>query len=161
MSASTGVVIESRSQLFGMLAEASEVEHNLMCLYLYGLFSLKRDTSEGVSEAELEAINRWRKIILGICLEEMNHLTLVSNILSSIGGSPQFMRPNFPVYPGMYPSDIVIELAPFDMDTLEHFIYLERPRNIELHDSDKFKPEKTYTREAPRNRLMKIGRAHV
>jgi CDGSH-type Zn-finger protein/uncharacterized Fe-S cluster protein YjdI len=152
-SVKTSVVIESRAQLFSTLAEAAEIEHNLMCLYLYAMFSLKRDVSEDIRPEELEAVGRWRKIILGIALEEMNHLTLVSNLSVAVGSSPQLMRPNFPAYPGMYPSNIVIELAPFNLATLEHFIYLERPRSIEIEDADEFRPGHTYTREAPHGTL--------
>src|SRR5688500_1911197 len=35
-------VIGGREQLFHLLAEAAEVEHTLMCCYLYAAFSLKR-----------------------------------------------------------------------------------------------------------------------
>src|SRR5271156_5713881 len=77
--------IESRIQLYSALAEAAELEHNLMCLYLYAMFSLKRTENEGLSRPELEAVQRWRRQILSISLEEMNHLTLVSNLMSAIG----------------------------------------------------------------------------
>lgn len=151
---SDDVVIESRIHLFGALSEAAELEHNLMCLYLYALFSLKRSPTEGVSEKELEAIERWRKVILSVCLEEMTHLSLVANLVSSIGGAPNFMRPNFPVAAGYYPSGLVQELAPFTMETLDHFIYLERPQNYEVNDGQSFAPSVDYHRRPPRGRLM-------
>src|SRR5450432_1854240 len=91
------LVIESRVQLYSALSEAAELEHNFLCLYLYAVCSLKRTTDEGVSPKQLTAIERWPPIILGVALEEMNHLTLVSNITAAIGASPNFMRPNFPV----------------------------------------------------------------
>lgn len=146
--------IESRLQLFSALAEAAEIEHNLMCLYLFAMFSLKRTESEGVSAQELKAIEGWRKVILGVALEEMNHLTLVANLMSSTGASPNFMRPNFPSSPGLYPADIIIELARFDMSTLEHFIYLERPRSQEIQDGETFKHSNQYTRYSPKGRIM-------
>ena len=154
METESSFVIESRVQLFSALAEAAEIEHNLMCLYLYAMFSLKRTEAEGVSRLELEAISRWRKAILGIALEEMNHLTLVSNLTVSIGGTPSFLRPNFPSYPGLYPAAIIIELAQFDMNTLDHFIYLERPRSQEIKDGDSFERSETYTRLSQKGRLM-------
>jgi len=125
-----------------------------MCLYLYAMFSLKRSEAEGVSSTELEAIARWRRSIMSVALEEMTHLTLVGNLMSSIGASAHFMRPNFPSSPGFYPANIVIELAPFDMSTLDHFIFLERPRSQEIADGATFKPAKQYTRVAPAGRLM-------
>lgn len=140
--------------LFSALAEAAELEHNLMCLYLYAMFSLKRSEDEGISKTELAAIEGWRKIILSIALEEMTHLALVSNLFSALGESPHFLRPNFPVSPGLYPANIVIELAPFNLQTLEHFIYLERPRSQPVQDSEEFTPRLGYERPPLRNRLM-------
>jgi CDGSH-type Zn-finger protein/uncharacterized Fe-S cluster protein YjdI len=154
MDAKSGIAIESRIQLFSALAEAGEVEHNLMCLYLYAMFSLKRTEAEGLSAKELKAVDRWRKVILGVALEEMTHLTLVSNLCASIGGSPNFMRPNFPSSPGLYPAGIVIELARFEMSTLDHFIFLERPRSEEIEDGESFQHVQKYTRLSERGRLM-------
>lgn len=68
--------IESREQLIGALGEALEIEHSLMCCYLYAMFSLKKSEAEGVSAQELDVIDRWRRIICNIALEEMTHLTL-------------------------------------------------------------------------------------
>jgi CDGSH-type Zn-finger protein/uncharacterized Fe-S cluster protein YjdI len=148
--------INSREQLIGALGEAAEIEHNLMCCYLYAMFSLKNGADEGLSAAELAAVRRWRRVILGVALEEMTHLTLVSNLISALGMQPHFMRPNFPVNPGMYPAGVVIELAPFDMNTLDHFIYLERPSTAEVADGDSFTPG-SYRRGTRTPRLMPFG----
>ncbi len=147
-------IIESRVQLYSALSEASELEHNFLCLYLYALCSLKRTMSEGVNPAQLAAIERWRPVIQGIALEEMTHLTLVSNLTAAIGGSPNLMRPNFPAAPGLYPANIIVELAPFDLSTLEHFIYLERPAAQEVEDGASFPHQEHYVREAPAGVLM-------
>jgi hypothetical protein len=154
MKTRNNFAIESRIQLFSALVEASEIEHNLMCLYLYSMFGLKRSSKEGFSEKETIAVNRWRKIILGVALEEMNHLTLVSNIMSSIGCAPNFMRPNFPSSPGPYPAGLIIELAPFNLSTIDHFIYLERPKNQDLQDGNEFLHNQVYTRLSEKGRLM-------
>jgi CDGSH-type Zn-finger protein/uncharacterized Fe-S cluster protein YjdI len=156
---STHVVLESREQLFAALGEAAELEHNLLCLYLYAAFSLKRTEEEGISAPQLEAVARWRQEILGIALEEMTHLVLVSNITVALGASPNFARPNFPMSPGFYPAALVLELAPFDLSTLEHFIYLERPaaREGEVRDGATFPHREQYVREAPVGRLMPHG----
>jgi CDGSH-type Zn-finger protein/uncharacterized Fe-S cluster protein YjdI len=153
------VVLESREQLFSALGEAAELEHNLVCLYLYAAFSLKRTTEEGITAPQLDAVARWRQEILGIALEEMTHLVLVSNLTVALGASPDFMRPNFPVSPGFYPATLVIELAPFDLSTLDHFIYLERPaaREGEVQDGTTFPHREQYVREAPAGRLMPHG----
>lgn len=61
-----------------MLAEAAELEHNLLCSYLYAAFSLKQSGDAGIGEAELAAVGRWRASILGVCMEEMGHLAQVA-----------------------------------------------------------------------------------
>ena len=40
--------IRSREQLFYTLTEAAEIEHNLMCCYLYAAFSLKDAATDGL-----------------------------------------------------------------------------------------------------------------
>ncbi|WP_413288825.1 ferritin-like domain-containing protein [Bdellovibrio sp. HCB337] len=152
--ASSKIVVESRVHLFSTLAEAAELEHNFMCLYLYAMFGLKRNLDEGLTEEELAAVERWRRVILGICIEEMTHLALVANLFVAIGSTPHFSRPNFPAFPGMYPEGIIVELAKFDMDTLDHFIYLERPRSLEIQDGKTFSADIHYSRVAPVGRLM-------
>ena len=58
----------SREQLLHLLAEAAELEHNLLCCYLYAAFSLKRHICEDITEAELEAIRRWREAIMSVAI---------------------------------------------------------------------------------------------
>lgn len=146
--------IQTREHLLNTLAEASELEHNLMCLYLYAVFSLKESTQEGLSAAEFEAVNRWRRTILDVCVQEMAHLALVSNLTVAVGGSAHFFRSDFPMKPGYFPSDFVMELAPFDQDTLQHFIFLERPKDQPVPDAATAQDKDDYQREAPRGRLM-------
>ena len=146
--------IETRDDLLSTLAEASELEHNLMCLYLYAAFSLKQSTTEGVSQAEMETITTWRKEILGVASQEMTHLALVTNLTTAVGGSAHLFRAGFPAKAGYFPSDFVIELAPFTLSTLDHFIFLERPEDRQVQEGQDFQPEHDYTRAAPQGRLM-------
>src|SRR2546421_11055072 len=53
-------VIEHREALIYMLCEAAELEHGIMCQYLFAAFSLKQNADEGLSEAEVQAVRRWR-----------------------------------------------------------------------------------------------------
>lgn len=144
----------SREQLWGVLFEAAEIEHNLMCCYLYAMFSLKDSVDEGVSEEELAAIKRWRGEILDVAIEEMAHLAIVSNILSALGAPAHFGRQNFPIAPGYHPAGVVVKLAPFNVQTLDHFIYLERPDTVEMADGEGFAPERDYVRTLASDRLM-------
>lgn len=116
MYSKAAVKIERRVHLLSTLAEAAELEHNLICMYLYSLFSLKTSTDEGLTSEEMEAVKVWRKTILEICVEEMTHLALVANLTTAVGGGAHFFRPDFPVRPGYFPSDFVLELAPFNHD---------------------------------------------
>lgn len=125
----------TRERLLHLLAEASELEHNLLCSYLFALFSLKQRPDEGVTEQELAAIRRWRRALMSVCVEEMVHLTQVANITAALGARPHLDRPNLPVAPGYHPSDIAIALTPFGVETLKHFIFLERPDCAALDDS--------------------------
>src|SRR5256885_11921008 len=94
------IVIQDREELYYLLCEAAEFEHSVMCTYLYAMWSLKRDPSEGVSADELAAINGWRRSLRQVALEEMLHLSLVNNLLAATGASPHLWRPEFPVHSG-------------------------------------------------------------
>lgn len=131
------IIIGSREQIFHLLAEAAEIEHTLMCSYLYAAFSLKVD-DPSFSASEAKAVKRWYKAIVGVAIEEMGHLLLVSNLTIALGGRPHFTRPNFPVSSGYFPSDVVLRLTPFSVETLDHFIFIERPTGIEEADGEGF-----------------------
>ena len=147
------IIVNDREQLIYLLTEAAEIEHGLMCSYLYANWSLKERTNEGLTEAQLCAINRWRDSMQGVAMEEMLHLALVSNLLMSLGSPPHFMRPNFPIAPGYHPSSIVVRLTPFTRDTAEHFVYLERPEGMEQLPAVGFEPPVAYERYRGRPRL--------
>ena len=121
--------VASREQLLHALYEAAEIEHNLMCTYLYAAFSLKTGVEEGLTVEEAEATARWRRSVLDVAIDEMGRLAAVWNITSALGGQPRFGRGNFPLDFGLLPAGIVVKLAPFSADVLQHFIYLERPED--------------------------------
>lgn len=153
-SSSAAAIPVSREQLWGILFEAAEIEHNLMCCYLYAMFSLKDSVDEGLTEAELAAVRRWRGEIMDVAIEEMAHLAIVSNILSALGAPAHFGRQNFPIAPGYHPAGVVVKLAPFNVETLDHFIYLERPETVDIADGEGFAPERSYIRALAPDRLM-------
>ncbi len=128
----------TREQLLHLLAEASELEHNILCSYLYAVFSLKQEASEDLTPAELAEVQRWRSDLMSVCIEEMVHLAQVANLAASLGGRPHFNRPNLPVAPGYHPAGISVRLSPLDLPTLEHFIFLERPEEVPLADGEGF-----------------------
>jgi hypothetical protein len=96
--------ISSRDQLVQALGCASELEHMLCLQYLFAAFSMRRskedfppDTPEPVWRLTLGFSKPWIAQIYMIARQEMEHLGLATNLLSSIGAEPHFQRPNFPV----------------------------------------------------------------
>ena len=49
MTAELPLQVESPEELVYLLGEACEIEHGLMCEYLYAQFSLKRTAGEGLA----------------------------------------------------------------------------------------------------------------
>jgi len=125
------VRIENRAQLIYLLTEAAELEHNVLCCYLFAKFSMKRDASEGLTAAQLAGIKSWRATIGDIVVQEMLHLASACNLLTAVGGAPQVRRPNLPTSPRAYPPSFKLRLVPFGLDALDQFVFLERPEYIE------------------------------
>lgn len=149
--------VPSREQALHALYEAAELEHCLMCTYLYATFSLKTSVEEGVTAQQLEAITRWKRSMLQVAIEEMGHLMSVWNITVALGGSPRVGRVNFPLDPGYLPAGVVVKLAPFNMATLQHFVYLERPAGSTEPDGEGFEPERRFVRGVAEPRLTPMA----
>lgn len=148
------IIAQHREQLAYLLTEAAEIEHGILCCYLFAAYSLKRGTSDGLAEDEAAAVMRWRSALSDIAVEEMLHLSLVNNLLTAIGFAPQFQRPNFPVPPGYHPSGVVLALAPFGFATLDHFLFLERPEGVDIPDGAGFDPPPYAERATRADRLV-------
>jgi ferritin-like protein len=129
-------VIEHREALYYMLCEAAELEHGIMCQYLFAAFSLKQSVDEGLTAEEAAKVQSWHKTISRIATQEMLHLSLVQNLLSAIGGAPHLSRPNFPHPARHYPAGVHLALRPFGEQALRHFMFLERPEGMALDDAD-------------------------
>ncbi|MET3106478.1 CDGSH-type Zn-finger protein/uncharacterized Fe-S cluster protein YjdI [Oxalobacteraceae bacterium GrIS 2.11] len=144
----------SREQMLYWLHEAAEIEHNLMCCYLYATYTLKRNDSAW-TESQRTAVNGWRKVLTSVAMEEMSHLCLVGNLMHALGAPPHMNRPAFPIDSGPYPAGFVIRLGPFCQETIEHFKFLERPATAHetLPDGAGFEPQRQYRRVVPKGRL--------
>ena len=129
-------VIEHREALIYMLCEAAELEHGIMCQYLFAAFSVKQSEQEGLSGTELDAVRRWRTQVSHVAAQEMLHLALVHNLLSAIGAAPHMARPNLPAPASHYPAGVQLALLPFGEQALRHFMFLERPEGMDLADAD-------------------------
>src|SRR6516162_9811369 len=138
--AETKLVVEHREHLWSLLVEAAQIEHMIMCQYLYACFSLKAEPDEGLTPEQAEAVARWQEVITGIAIEEMLHLALVMNVMTAIGAAPTLSRPNFPRHSEFLPPGVEFALLPFGADSLAHFLYLERPEGMERVDAAEFVP---------------------
>ncbi|MEZ4235090.1 MAG: ferritin-like domain-containing protein [Myxococcota bacterium] len=143
------IIVNHHEELAELVTEAVEIEHNLMCCYLYAAWSLDhRDGDEGA------LIEGWRRTLLGVAIDEMAHFANANNLLSAIGARPHLGRPNFPIAPGYHPADIVVHLRRFDRATLDHFVYLERPEGVDLPDGEGFDHAQRYQRGTHAKMLM-------
>ena len=130
------IVVEHRDQLIYLLREAAELEHTILCEYLFAAFTMKQRLDEGLTAAQLEAVDRWRTTVLTVAKQEMLHLTLVQNLLTAIGAAPHLSRPNLPTAAKHFPAGVQIALVPFGEKALRHFLFLERPEGLALDDAD-------------------------
>jgi hypothetical protein len=135
MTKESPIVIKNREELILLLSEASQLEHMFMCEYLFAAFSLKRNLDEGLTDSQLEAVKRWERVISGVAVQEMLHLALASNVLTSIGAIPYFIGPNFPQQAMYFPPTVKLALLPFGEEALQHFLFLERPEGVDLKDA--------------------------
>ncbi len=130
--------VESREELVWLLTQACELEHGLMCEYMFAQFTLKRTKAEGLSAEQQARVAAWEAVIVDVTKQEMLHLALAINLLTAIGAAPHLHRPNFPILSRWYPPGVQIALVPFGERALRHFIYLERPEGMDLDDADGF-----------------------
>lgn len=149
--------IGDREELLYMLAEAAAIEHNVMCCYLYGIWSLKRGVRDGLTPEQAKVVAGWKRHMTMVAIEEMTHLALVGNLTVAIGGPPYLSRPNFPIPKGYHPAAIDLELMGFSHALIDHAIFLERPEGVQIDDAPEFVHPSEYHRSAPKNTIMPAG----
>ena len=127
-------MIDSREEMIIALSEAAELEHGLLCQYLFAAFSMKRHPEEGISWAQVERLRTWERQILSVAREEMAHLGTVCNLLSAIGGAPHFGRPDFPQPARYFPAlegdePVAFSLERLSETTISRFVRFESPES--------------------------------
>ena len=68
-----GLKVETREELVYLLGQACEIEHGLMCEYLYAQFSLKRSLDEGLTPDQLGRVQAWETALISVIKQEMLH----------------------------------------------------------------------------------------
>lgn len=115
----------TRDELIYLLTEAAELEHLLCCSYLFAAFSTKRNNDEFDDPEHSSKVISWTQSISYVARQEMEHMALVNNILTSIGGTPHFRRPALPL-PDKY-SLAPLALERLSIQAVDRFIAYEKP----------------------------------
>jgi Ferritin-like len=107
------------------LQSAIKLEHSTIPPYLTAMFSLKPGANDAIG-----------RLIRSIVIEEMLHLSIVSNILIAIGGHPAINTADFvPRYPSPLPmsiggSSFTVGIAAFSLPLVEKvFMTIEEPEH--------------------------------
>jgi len=116
---------EIRADLLARLQTAAILEVATIPPYMVALLSMKHHANRGAAEN-----------IRSVMMEEMLHLTLVANLMSSLGGKLQLTGARLPTYPlrmtfqgqAFKDREFDIELAPFSREAVRRFMEIELPR---------------------------------
>jgi hypothetical protein len=105
-------------ELIRLLKEASEIEHDLMVQYLYSAYALKPEYAELVGAPAANDTS-----LMGVIIEEMQHLRGSNRLLVELGAAPVLTRQDFPYESDLYP--FPFELAPLSSVSLAKYTYCE------------------------------------
>jgi hypothetical protein len=118
--------IRTREELIDELGRAAELEHAILCQYLFAAFSIER-MAPALSPADSELARTFMLQILSIARQEMEHLGIVTNLLIAVGASPNFDRPNLPLQRDYFAVDLPLALMPFGDEFFKITAQLEAP----------------------------------
>lgn len=107
-------------ELIRLLREAAEIEHSLLIQYLYAAFSIKPEYSGLIGQGDPNASD-----LLGVAVQEMQHLAIVNELLVELGAMPVLSRQDFPYEPDIYP--FPLNLEPLSKHSLAKYAYTEAP----------------------------------
>jgi len=123
--------VAKRKRLALLLAQAAELEHAAMCMYLFASSTMKSTVAEGgVTLVQLETMRQWRAHMMVVAREEMEHLGIVLNLLSAIGEAPVLRRRNFPFTVEYEGDTLDLSLEPFSVRAIRSFALLEMPQGL-------------------------------
>lgn len=107
-------------ELIRLLRDAAEIEHALMVQYLYAAFSVK-PTYASITGYGIPNSND----LLGVAIQEMQHLGQVNALLMALDASPHLVRQDFPYQHDVYPFEFNLE--PMTQASLAKYVYTEAP----------------------------------
>jgi len=91
-----------------------------MVQYLYAAFSIKPAYADLAGYGNPNAND-----LLGVAIQEMQHLSSVNELLVELGAAPVFMRQDFPYEPDIYPFQLNLEAL--SRKSLAKYTYTEAP----------------------------------
>jgi hypothetical protein len=107
-------------ELLRLLHVAAEIEHALMNQYLYASFSVK-PVYQAIAGHGAPSSND----LLGVAIQEMQHLGKVNQLLVALGAAPTLIREDFPYEPDIYP--FRFNLEPLSRASLAKYVWTEAP----------------------------------
>jgi hypothetical protein len=113
-------------ELVRLLHEASEIEHALMVQYLFAAFSVKESFRDVLVGPPQESSSD----LLGVAIQEMQHLHEVNLMLMKIGAAPNLIRQDFPYEAEIYP--FAFNLEPLSRTSVAKYVWTEAPPNEEF-----------------------------
>jgi hypothetical protein len=114
--------IDPTLELVRLLREASEIEHALLVQYLFASFSVNpRYQQRLVGRGFPPSAHN----LLGVAVQEMQHLHAVNEMLVALGASPNLIRQDFPYEPDIYP--FAFNLEPISRKSVAKYVWTEAP----------------------------------
>jgi hypothetical protein len=101
-----------------LLKEGAEIEQDLLIQYMYGAYALRPAYNELVGVPAPGANS-----LMGIVIQEMQHLGGVNRLLVELGAKPVLTRQDFPYESDLYP--FPFELSPLSSVNLAKYTYIE------------------------------------
>jgi hypothetical protein len=111
-------------ELLRLTRDATEIEHALLLQYLYAAFTVKPKYEKLVGSPG----DQTASTLVGVAIQEMQHLTIVNSFLVALGGAPNLMVQEFPFDPDIYP--FTFNLEPLSRLVLAKYVYAEAPPDV-------------------------------
>jgi len=116
-----------KKALMPLLHTALTLELSTIPPYLTAVLSLKPKTNRVAAE-----------LIHSVMMEEMLHMVMVGNLISSLGGMVEFNKDNIPSYPlalefegkKFREREIAVNLEPFSPEAMTTFMQIEMPTDL-------------------------------
>jgi hypothetical protein len=131
-------------ELLRLLREAAEVEHGLMLQYLYAAFSIKERYQPLIGFGAPESTS-----LLGVAIQEMQHLGAVNRLLVALGSCPHLDRQDFPYEPEIYPFPFVLESI--SRHSLAKYVYTEGPASVFAADGQRSREDEQFSSQVLRD----------